>query len=73
MERILHALADRNRLRIVLILERGPLSAGEIALVLGLSQSNASHHLKRLTEAGIVHRRGERGWAFYGINTDEPR
>jgi DNA-binding transcriptional ArsR family regulator/protein-L-isoaspartate O-methyltransferase len=71
MERIFHALGDRNRLRIVLILSRGPLSVGEIASVLGLSQSNASHHLKQLTEAGIVRRRGERGWAFYGINPDE--
>lgn len=72
MERIFHALGDRNRLRIVLILSRGPLSVGEIASVLGLSQSNASHHLKQLTGAGIVRRRGERGWAFYSINPDEP-
>lgn len=72
MERIFHALGDRNRLRIVLILERGPLSVGEIASVLGLSQSNASHHLKTLTDSGIVRRRGERGWAFYGINADDP-
>lgn len=72
MERIFHALGDRNRLRIALILSRGPLSVGEIASVLGLSQSNASHHLKQLSDAGIVRRRGERGWAFYGINPDEP-
>jgi len=72
MERIFRALGDRNRLRIVMILSRGPLSVGEIASVLGLSQSNASHHLKQLTDAGIVRRRGERGWAFYGINPDEP-
>jgi DNA-binding transcriptional ArsR family regulator len=72
MERIFHALGDRNRLRIALILSRGPLSVGEIASVLGLSQSNASHHLKQLSDAGIVRRRGERGWAFYGINPDDP-
>ncbi len=56
----------------VLILERGPLSVGEISSVLGLSQSNASHHLKQLTDAGIVHRRGERGWAFYSVHPAEP-
>lgn len=71
MERILHALGDRNRLRIVMILEKGPLSVGEIASVLGLTQSNASHHLKKLTDAGVIRRRGERGWAFYGVNHDD--
>lgn len=72
MERIFRALGDRNRLRMVLILERGPLSVGEISSVLGLSQSNSSHHLRQLTDAGIVRRRGQRGWAFYGLNPDEP-
>jgi ArsR family transcriptional regulator len=72
MEKIFKALGDLNRLRIALILERGPLSVGEITRVLGLSQSNVSHHLKKLTEAGVVYRRGERGWVFYGINPGEP-
>ncbi len=71
MERVFRALADRNRLRMVLILERGPLSVGEIASVLGLSQSNSSHHLRQLTEAGIVRRRGQKGWAFYSIDTGD--
>ncbi len=72
MERVFKALGDGNRLRIALILDRGPLSVGEITWVLGLSQSNVSHHLKKLTDAGVVCRRGDRGWAFYGINRNEP-
>lgn len=72
MERIFKALGDGNRLRIALILERGPLSVGEITSVLGLSQSNVSHHLKKLSEAGVVYRRGERGWVFYGIDRGDP-
>lgn len=72
MERVFHALGERNRLRIVLILERGPLSVGEIASVLGLSQSNTSHHLKHLSDAGLVNRRGGRGWVFYSLNRADP-
>jgi ArsR family transcriptional regulator len=72
MEQMFRALGERNRLRIVLILERGPLSVGEITWVVGLSQSNASHHLKLLSDAGVVLRRGEKGWVFYGINWNDP-
>lgn len=68
MTKVLRALAESNRLRIALLLEMGPLNVSEIASVLGLSQSNASHHLKLLLEAGIVQRSGRANWAFYSSN-----
>jgi ArsR family transcriptional regulator len=34
---------------------------------LGLSQSTVSHHLKKLTDAGLLHRERRGTWAFYSI------
>ena len=72
MEKIFRALAEKNRLRILLLLESGPLNVTEIVSILGLSQSNVSHHLKLLLDAEIVERRGRGNWAFYQSCRNNP-
>jgi len=72
MEKVFRALAERNRLRITLLLEMGPLNVSEIVSVLGLSQSNVSHHLKLLLDASVVHRSGRANWAFYSGRKGNP-
>ena len=64
---MLKALADRQRLRILNMLLRADGEAVcvcEFEPVLGLSQGTVSHHLKILTEAGLVEReaRGTRSY-----------
>ena len=68
------ALADPVRLRVLSILAAAPM--GEVCVCdfvvpLGKSQPTVSHHLKILSEAGLVHgaRRGK--WVWYSI--DRPR
>ncbi|MFP4151516.1 MAG: ArsR/SmtB family transcription factor [Alkalispirochaeta sp.] len=64
----LKALADPTRLRIVNIVESGTdLCACEIEAVLRLTQSNASRHLKKLVETGVLEaeRRGQ--WIHYRL------
>lgn len=48
------ALADINRLRIVLLLAVGPLSGQEIAHKLGLSPATVTHHMNQLRNAALV-------------------
>lgn len=72
MESLFRALGERNRLRMVLLLERGPLNVTELVSIMGISQSNASHHLKLLLEAGAVTRSGRGNWAYYGIRREDP-
>ena len=48
------ALADSNRLKIVGLLAEKPYSVEELAEVLQLKPSTVSHHLARLSEAGLV-------------------
>jgi ArsR family transcriptional regulator len=65
------ALADPVRLRVLSLLAAAP--HGEVCVCdfvgpLGKSQPTISHHLKILSEAGLVHgdRRGK--WVWYSLN-----
>lgn len=67
LEAVMKALADRQRLRIVNMLLRADGQAVcvcEFEPFLGLSQGTVSHHLKVLTQAGLVAREG-RGTRSY--------
>jgi ArsR family transcriptional regulator len=61
------ALADGSRLRILraLLDAPGPLSQGTLAEATGLSQANASKHLARLVQVGLVARQAEGNAVFY--------
>lgn len=54
MQTTFSALAEPNRLQIVELLRRRPLSVGRIAEELGLRQPQVSKHLRVLSEAGLV-------------------
>jgi DNA-binding transcriptional ArsR family regulator len=58
--RICKAIADPKRLLIISELRDGPLTVGDLAINLELSQSNTSQHLAILRERGVVvtHRDG---------------
>lgn len=73
MARGFSALADPVRLRVLSMLAASP--EGEVCVCdfvdpLGKSQPTISHHLKILTDAGLVEgdRRGK--WVWYSLNRD---
>ena len=67
---VLKALAEPTRLRLVSIIAG---SAPEAVCVcnltepVGLSQPTVSHHLKVLTDAGILGREQRGKWAYYSL------
>lgn len=65
--RVLKALADTIRLRILKLLEIREMCVCEVMIALGLTQPTASHHLKILENAGIVKGKKEGKWVFYKI------
>ena len=72
LERLLKALADRHRLRIIncLIQADGePVCVCEFQPVLGISQPTVSHHLKQLVEAGLLEREKRGTFAYYTLVT----
>ena len=52
--KILRVVADPNRLRILLLLEREELSVAELQEILAMGQSTISTHLSQLKQAGLV-------------------
>ena len=68
--RSLNALADPTRQRIVEILARRPLPAGEIANRFEMSAPAISQHLKVLREARLVRVRREAQRRIYELNPD---
>ena len=67
------ALADPVRLRVLSILAAAP--AGEVCVCdfvepLGKSQPTISHHLKILSEAGLVSGERRTKWVWYSLNRD---
>jgi predicted transcriptional regulator len=63
------ALADANRLKIVGLLAQGEHSVEELAAMLSLGASTVSHHLARLSEAGLVSARPDSYYNVYRLET----
>jgi biotin operon repressor len=64
------ALADQNRLKIIGILAEAPHTVEDIADLLGVSSSTASHHLSKLTKAGLVSAAPQGHYYQYSLHTD---
>jgi ArsR family transcriptional regulator len=66
------ALADPARVKIVNILATRdePVCACEFHPALGLTQATASHHLKKLTDAGLLEREQRGKWAYFSLNPE---
>lgn len=70
LEKVLKALADRHRLRIVNLLLRAdgkPVCVCEAQPLLGLSQGTVSYHLKQLVEAGVIEREGRGTYGYFSL------
>lgn len=64
------ALGDPARVRIVNLLATSETAVCVCELVepLSLSQPTVSHHLKKLTEAGLLEREQRGRWAYYSLS-----
>ena len=63
------ALADANRLKIVGLLAQQPYSVEQLAALLNLRPPTVSHHLKMLSEAGLVSARAESYYNVYQLES----
>jgi DNA-binding transcriptional ArsR family regulator len=64
----LRALSDPTRLAILRALARGERQAGEIAAAFPVSRPAISHHLKVLSDAGLVRMRRSAQSRLYSID-----
>jgi len=66
-ERVLKALANESRLKIVDRLSRGECSVGELTELVGSDRSTVSKHLAVLRSHGIVLDRREGNVVYYSL------
>jgi ArsR family transcriptional regulator, arsenate/arsenite/antimonite-responsive transcriptional repressor len=66
------ALGDPARVRIVNVIAtaREPVCACVFNESLGLSQPTVSHHLKKLTDAGLLEREQRGKWAYFSLKPE---
>ena len=70
LARLFRALADRHRVRLLSMIaaaDGGEACICDLTEPLGLSQPTVSHHMKQLTEAGLVTREQRGKWAYYRV------
>ena len=65
--KVMKALSDPNRVKIIKLLQRKVMCVCEIKEALGLAQSSASKHLKILEEAGLIAFSKEGLWVNYRL------
>src|ERR1700735_4766333 len=63
----LRVLADPNRVRLLLLLEREELSVAELQEILSTGQSRISTHLSQLKQAGLVEDRRQGKNSLYRL------
>jgi hypothetical protein len=66
----LKALANETRLRLIGLLADQERSVGELAEILGLKEPTISHHLAKLSGAGIVRMRAAGTVHFYRLDSE---
>ena len=65
--RLLKALADETRLKMLRLLRLREMCVCELTVALDLTQPTASHHLNILKNVGLLKDRKEGKWTFYRV------
>lgn len=65
----LKAISDPTRRKILDLLKKGPMSAGEIGEHFEMTGATLSHHLSILKKAGLVDDSKKGTFIYYEINT----
>jgi ArsR family transcriptional regulator len=68
--KVLKAISDENRLRILNLINQRELCVCEIESVSGMTQSNVSRHLIKLKEAGLIGSEKNGQFVFYRMNRE---
>lgn len=63
--RVLRALCDETRLRMLMLIEREELCVCEVMYILNMQQSRVSRHLNILRDAGLAKARRQGTWMYY--------
>ncbi|MBU1141199.1 MAG: metalloregulator ArsR/SmtB family transcription factor [Firmicutes bacterium] len=68
---IFKVLADETRVKVIQILTTENRCACQILEAFKIGQSTLSHHMKLLTESGLVIAEKEGKWVYYRLNEEK--
>ena len=68
---VLKAVADKNRIRIIKMLEKKKMCVCELSAVLEITQPSVSKHLSILNHAGIIKGNRNGQWVDYSLCTEK--
>ncbi|WP_338553222.1 metalloregulator ArsR/SmtB family transcription factor [Paenibacillus sp. KS-LC4] len=63
-------LADKTRLTILALLRERELCVCDITELIGMSQPNASQHLRKLKAAGLLSEKKKGQWVYYSLDPE---
>ncbi len=62
------ALGDLTRIRIIALLQQGPLHGQAIAEKLGLKPPTITHHMAKLREVGLIKEKRDKNTIYFSLN-----
>lgn len=68
IDQIFKALGDKHRIQILNMLMEKERNAGELLDAVDVVQSTLSHHMKSLSESGLVEARKSGKWTYYSVS-----
>lgn len=63
------ALGDLTRIRIIALLQQGPLHGQAIAGKLGLKPPTITHHMAKLREVGLIKEKRDKNTIYFSLDT----
>ncbi|MBS4174586.1 metalloregulator ArsR/SmtB family transcription factor [Bacillus sp. FJAT-49736] len=63
------ALGDLTRIKIIALLQQGPLHGQAMAGKLGLKPPTITHHIAKLREVGLIKERRDKNTIYFSLNT----
>ena len=68
VNKILAALADENRRKILQKLKEGKISSGDLANALSMTPQALSYHLSKLKKADLIYETKYKNYIYYELN-----
>jgi ArsR family transcriptional regulator, arsenate/arsenite/antimonite-responsive transcriptional repressor len=66
--KVMKVLSDKNRLRILKLLEHKKFCVCELSAIIGITQPSVSRHLKKLKSTGLIQDVQQGFWTDYYLN-----
>ena len=66
---VLAALADDTRRKILLKLQEGKISSGDLAIALDMTPQALSYHLSKLKKADLIYETRYKNYIYYDLNS----